>query len=70
MSWKCQCQVNNADNITRCAMCGKPREIGEMKETDATKTIENLTRALHNAIERLSPDQKMRVWRWLENNII
>lgn len=71
MSWKCsRCHVLVADYINRCSFCSKPREMVEDKRSDEEMKTESVTKALHSAIDRLSPQQKNRLWSWLESNMI
>lgn len=75
-SWYCpKCKTYNATNANRCAFCATPKPANPMNreqvEADkANSTNDQVTRDLHVAIDRLPYQAKIRIWRWMEDNIL
>lgn len=69
-SWLCK-KCNTWIDIERpkCSFCGAAREAAIAEASPNPEDVK-LTRALHDAIERMNYGQKVKTWRWLEDNII
>lgn len=72
--WLCnKCYSWNSSSKTRCAFCSAPKPVqDEQKETPIPESVaeDNLTQQLHNIVEKLSPLQKKKLYRWFEDNIL
>lgn len=72
-TWQCnKCRTNNRQTNTQCSWCNAPKpppeEDGRIVNAEAAEV--KLTQSLHNAIEKMNHKTQLRVWRWLEDNII
>jgi hypothetical protein len=70
--WLCdKCHSNNELNKTRCGFCGNPQpdNISTVHESQNTEAEIKLSQLLHNAIEKMTPLQRRKTQRWLEDNI-
>jgi hypothetical protein len=67
--WRClKCNSTNSLSIPRCSFCSEPRPGTDVNVKQ--QVLDKLTKDLHNAIEKLSPQQKQKMWRWLEDNLL
>ena len=74
-SWLCtKCNTRNARHVKRCSFCSNPRPTDEqikvIEQVIADKTEGKTKQDVHNAIEKLTPPQCMRLWRWMEDNLL
>ena len=68
--WKCpKCNTLNQPQVTRCSWCSAqmPKE-GE--PSGGNNKNARITQLLHQSIEKMSYPQKVKAWKWLEDNII
>jgi len=69
--WHCTgCNTWNESRITRCSFCSKPKPIQDSSVDVPSQDEGRVTQSLHTAIENMSYGQKVKTWRWLEDNII
>ena len=66
---KCGCKVES--DKSRCAFCSTPKPINESNMTDV-EAVENdkFTQRLHAVVEKLTPLQKKKLWRYFEDNVL
>lgn len=69
--WLCNgCHTTNPDEKPRCGFCGKekPRQF----DLNAAEAVEDdkLGNQLHSIIEKLTPLQRKKLYRYLEDNIL
>jgi hypothetical protein len=72
MPWKCiKCGIGNDTNITRCSFCSEPQPPKGAREKKEVSHNEDKTRmSLHAIIEKLHHKQRVRLFRWMEDNIL
>ena len=75
MSWRCdKCNCLNADDKPRCPFCSNPKPVSvlkpENKEVVADASMDILTQRLHVIIEKLTPLQKNKLYRYFEDNVL
>ena len=72
--WLCnKCHSWNGGDKTRCSFCSEPRPVQDAQsEMTAPEAVadDKLTQQLHNIVEKLTPIQKKKLYRWLEDNVL
>jgi len=71
--WFCpKCSSWNENEKSRCSFCSNPKPIIAVipKAIIEEQNNNDLTQQLHNAIEKMSPQQKRKLFRWLEDNVL
>lgn len=66
---KCSCLVDN--DKPRCAFCSTTKPVTESGITDV-EAVENdkFTQRLHAIVEKLTPLQKKKLYRYFEDNVL
>ena len=71
--WICtKCSSWNTGTVSRCSFCSEPRPapVGEAAETPTDVKLDGMTQRLHNIVEKLTPLQKQKLFRWFEDNVL
>lgn len=66
--WLCaKCNSWNQTQASRCSFCSNPRSDAP-PQVDSTGDL--LTQRLHSIVERLTPIQKQKLYRYFEDNVL
>ena len=71
--WLCEkCHSNNELSKTRCGFCGNPQpNVSTTTQENQDAEVETkLLQQLHSHIEKMTPLQRRKLYRWLEDNIL
>ena len=70
--WFCpKCKTWNENEKTRCSWCSAPQPANTAQVTESANSEDiKITQLLHNTIEKLNYRSKVKLWRWLEDNLI
>jgi len=72
-NWKCmKCKCTNRYDISRCSFCVEPRPADDQLQAkkDAQSTETKLETTIHNEVSKMSHNARVRLYRWMEDNII
>ena len=69
-TWLCtKCHSRNNIDRANCGFCSAPKpEVNQ--NTNESIEANKLSQAIHIAVDKMNHMQRLRVWRWLEDNII
>ncbi len=68
-----KCHSWNDANKGRCGFCGEPSPIPEtsiQEDSNIDTNTFKLLKDIHQAVEKLTPGQLRKVWRYLEDNML
>ena len=71
--WLCEkCHSNNELSKTRCGLCGnsQPNTALSTQENQDAEVETKLLQQIHNIVEKMTPTQRRKMYRWLEDNIL
>lgn len=73
MNWLCpKCKTKSSTHFQRCSWCGSPKppeeNIAEKQIKDQQESF--LNKSIQKALNRMTHQQKVRMWRWMEDNVI
>ena len=70
-NWLCrQCNTLNSSEKPRCGFCSNPRSIINEKKIVEQDVDQSLKPQLHSIVERLTPLQQKKLFRYFEDNIL
>ena len=73
MTWKCiKCGIKSDEQHTNCSFCGAPKPVaGATREVKEQESNDNkLRRSIQRAVANMDYHRLMRLWRWMEDNIL
>ena len=67
--WKCnKCQSFNSGTVNRCSFCNTPKT--NINENVINDNDIKLLNTIHNLVEKMTPIQRRKLYRWMEDNIL